>query len=180
MKTSNLIAGIGAAMLFTLSLLFQGRVHYYIKKERAAGYVTFESQSREVAYFDRMRVKEKIKVVFSQDSITSLRVHGPKELLDSIKTNVIQNTLQISLGSRTRTKDTIKVFVNTSTLNALELAGGYFENTGMLMADAFYLKMDKNSDCNLNLSSQRLEVDMAKESGLDLKGKTGHIIFINQ
>ncbi|MEM8926767.1 MAG: DUF2807 domain-containing protein [Bacteroidota bacterium] len=180
MKTSNLIAGIGAAVLFIMSLFFQGRVHYYIKKEKATGYGAFESQSREITHFDHLQVGKKIKVIFSQDSTTSLRVRGPKELLDSIKTHVIQNQLRISLGSGIRTRDTIKVFVHTTTLKELELVGGYFENKGMLKADEFHLKMNKDSDCNLNLAAQTLKVDMAKGSGLDLKGKTEYIIFINQ
>lgn len=180
MKTSNLIAGIGAAMLFILSLLFQGRVHYHIKKEKAAGYGVFESQTREIAHFDHLKVGKKIKVIFSQDSITNIRVWGPKVLLDSIKTHVIQKELQLSLGSGIRTKDTIKVFVNNNALKQLQLTGGYFENKGTLNVDEFRLQMDKDSDCNLHLNAETLEVDMAKGSGLDLTGKTEHIIFINQ
>ncbi len=180
MKTSNLIALIGAAMLIIMSLFFQGRVHYHIKKEKAAGYGTFKSQHRDIAHFDHLRVGKKIKVIFSQDSTTTLLVRGPKELLNSITTNVIQNELQITLGPRTRSKDTIKVFVNNNTLRRLTLAGGYFENKGVLNVREFQLKMDKDSDCALNLAAQTLEVDKAKGSGLHLKGETEQVIFINQ
>lgn len=180
MKTSNLIVLIGAAMLFVMSLFFQGRVHYHVKQERVAGYGATETQSRAIARFDRIQVGENIKVVFSQDSITTLNVQGPREVLDSIKTTVLQNELRISLESRRKTKDTIKVFVNNDNLSELVLTGGYFENKGMLRTEKFYLKMDKDSDCTLNLNAEILEVDLAKGAGLDLKGKTEQIIFINQ
>ncbi len=180
MKTSNLIAGIGAAVLFTMSLFFQGRVHYHVKKEKAAGYGTFESQLRQIAHFERIQVGKKIKVVFSQDSMTTLGIWGPKELLDSIQTHVVENELQITLSSRIKTKDTVKVFVHNNTLRELELMGGYFETKGILNTEEFHLTMDKDSNCNLNLAAQTLKVDLAKGSGLNLKGKTENIIFINQ
>lgn len=180
MKTSNLIAGIGAAVLFLMSLFFQGRVHYHVKKEKAAGYGTLESQLRQIGNFDRIHVGKKIKVIFSQDSTTTLRVWAPKELLDSIQTHVVENELQITLSSRIKAKDTIKVVVNNSTLSELELAGGYFETKGILNTEEFHLTMDKDSNCNLNLATQTLKADLAKGSGLNLKGKTENIIFINQ
>ncbi len=180
MKTSNLIVTIGAALLFFMSITFQARVHYHIKKERKAGYGALESQIRDIAQFDRLYIGKNIKVVYTQDSTTALNLQAPKEILDSITTNTIQNELKITMGSKIKAKDTITVFVSNNSLKQLELAGGYFENEGMLRTEKFHLIMDGKSDCELNLDVQILEVKMEKSATLNLKGKTDEIIFINQ
>jgi len=180
MKTSNLIATLAAALLFFMSMTFQSRVHYHVKKERKAGYGTLESQTREIARFNRLYVGEAIKVVFTQDSITRLKLQGPKEILDSITTNITQNELKVVLREKTRAMDSITVFVSNPGLNQLELAGGSFKNHGTLHAERFLLKMEGKSNCQLNLSAQVLEVTLEKSASLSLSGKTEHINFINQ
>ncbi|MEM8507516.1 MAG: DUF2807 domain-containing protein [Bacteroidota bacterium] len=180
MKTSNRIATIGVALLFFMSITFQARVHYHVKKERKAGYGALGSQIRDIAQFERLYIGKNIKVVYTQDSTTALRMRAPREILDSITTNTIQNKLKITMPAKIKTKDTITVFVSNNHLQQLELAGGYFENLGVLRTEKFQLTMDGKSDCQLNLDVQILEVKTAKSATLDLKGKTEEIIFINQ
>ncbi len=180
MKTSNLIVLIGVALLFALSLFFQGRVHYHVKKERAAGFGLFESQKRDIAHFDSIEVSDRIKVVFTQDSTTTLNVWGPSAFLDSIQTTVLDSKLQINLNAKIKTKDTITIAITNNSLSGLVLEHGYFENEATLNTEKIKLKMDKNSTCKLALRAKTLEVDMAKGAGLELNGKTEEIIFINQ
>lgn len=180
MKTSNLIALIGAALLFFMSVVFQTRIHYHIKKERKAGYGAMVSEIRDLAHFDRLYIDQKIKVVFIQDPTSALKVFAPREVLDSVITSVIDEELKVTMTRRMNTKDTVKVVVSNQTLEAIELVGGYFENQGTLNAERFHLKMDKNSDCSLKLNAKVLEISMDKNATLDLKGKTEDIRFINQ
>ena len=79
MKTSNLIALIGAALLFMMSLFFQGRVHYYVKKESATGYGVFENQTRNLTrFFNHIQAGEKIKVVFYTRLLDHFTGMGPQ------------------------------------------------------------------------------------------------------
>jgi len=180
MKTSNLIASIGAALLFFMSMTFQSRVHYHVKKERKAGYGALESQSREIAQFNQLYIGPAIKVVYTQDSIPRLTLEAPKEILDSITTTITQNKLKVGLSEKTKAMDSITVFVSNPSLNQLELDGGSFENQGTLLAEKFFLKMEGKSDCQLNLTAKALEIRKEKSATLDLSGKTEHINFINQ
>lgn len=180
MKTSNLIATIGAALLFVLSMTFQARVHYHVKNERKAGYGALASQTRKIAPFDQLYVGASIKVIYTQDSVPGLKVRGPKEILDSITTNIVQSQLKVMLGKKAKSMDSITVFVSNTGLKQLELAGGSFENKGVLHAEKFQLLMDGESDCALHLNAQILEVTKEKSATLNLKGKTEEINFINQ
>ena len=179
MKTSNLIALIGAALLFFMSIAFQSRIHYHVKKEKEAGYGSTVSETRDIGYFNRLYIDQKVKVVFTQDT-TSLKVHAPKEVLDSVYTSIQDETLKIHLTASLSAKDTVQIFLSNPALGALELVGGHFETQGTLKTETFYLKMDKNSSCSLHLNTKVLEVSKDKEALLNLKGKTEEINFINQ
>ncbi|NQZ43918.1 MAG: DUF2807 domain-containing protein [Flavobacteriaceae bacterium] len=180
MKTSNLIALGGVALLFMLSIAFQSRVHYHVKKERKAGFGARMTQDRPLDYFEGIRIEAPIHVVFTQDSIGSIAVSAPEEIIDSVTTQIVDRVLYLSLNGKKRGKDTILIKIHNPKLESLELTNGSFENSGTLQCTTFRLQMADKSHCRLRLDSPLLEVANEKGADLTLEGTTEQINFINQ
>ena len=94
MKKSNLILLCALGMAIFFSLVFQLTVHSNVRKGKSNEVaVKTMSESRDIPYFDKIVVKNRIKVIFRQNDTSSVLVEAPNYIIDSISTTVTNNEL---------------------------------------------------------------------------------------
>jgi len=178
MKKSNLILLIALGVLFLLTISFQLSVHGHIKKGKIEGVGVFISQNRDITSFTGLEVTGNIKVLFTQDTKTSLKIQAPKSAMDSIKTFVEYNTLRITKNIKTHGKDTVTVFISNPELKELTLQSKAFLNgMNLISGDTLNLTIKGKSKLNIHLDYNLINCKKDQESILDLKGDTKKINF---
>ncbi|MDT0605510.1 GIN domain-containing protein [Croceitalea rosinachiae] len=178
MKKSNLIILISLGILFLLTISFQLSVHNHIKKGEIEGVGLFVSQNRDLASFSKLEVTGKFKVLFRQDTITSLKIDAPKSTMDSIKTEVKNNQLRIYKSIKTHAKDTITVFISNPELEDLTIQSkAYLSSMNLISGDTISLSIKGKSKLNIHLDYNHINCTKDQTSILNLKGDTQKINF---
>lgn len=178
MKKSNLIILISLGILFLLTISFQLSVHSHIKKGKIDGVRAFISQNRDIASFERLEVTGNIKVLFKQDTITSLKIEAPKNAIDSIKTIIENNTLNVYKSIKIHAKDTITIFISNPKLEELTLQSkAYLTGMNLISGDTLDLSIKGKSKLNIHLDYNLINCNKDQESILNLKGDTKKINF---
>ncbi|WP_339141436.1 GIN domain-containing protein [Croceitalea sp. MTPC5] len=180
MKKSNSILIVAFAVLALFFLAFQLTFHTYVKKGEASGIGTYVSIERSLTSFTKLKVRDEVMVHYTQDTLTQLKVEAPKHLLDSLKTNVENNELTITIGEARVGNDSILLYINNHQLKTLEIGTeAYFESMDTLLGKALQLTVQDKGIAKLNLSYDSIHCRIAPDSEVVFKGTLKNIDFSN-
>lgn len=177
MKKSNLILlGALAAIVF-FSLIFQLSVHSYVKEGKANQKpVEVISQTREVSTFAEIKAEGPMKILFEQDVNPALEIMAPNYIVDSIRTKMTNQTLDIVVGSKLKKKDSIIVRIANPELRALTVGSNtHFETVGQISGTHLHLQFNENSSGNLDLKYDSLKHENNSTGTVILNGKVTSI-----
>ncbi|RDY61239.1 GIN domain-containing protein [Flagellimonas nanhaiensis] len=177
MKKSNLILLGGLASIFFFSLIFQLRVHSYVKEEKKnQKTVQIVLDKRDVPHFTSILAEGRMKVVFNQQSEQKLEIHAPNYVLDSISTKVANQILKIKLGKGLKKKDSIILHVSQEQLHGIALKSNvHFETVGQVYGDSISIDINDESSANLNLAFKHVAYGNSSSGEVNLKGEIATI-----
>ena len=181
MKKSNKIIIGAIAAVFIFSIAFQLKVNRYLRiAEPVKETVASISEERRIGNFNKIAVSHNIKVYFTQDSITHLKVQASENDIAHISTAVKNGELFIKRNKKTNNSSLVKVFVHNKQLEALKArSGAYFETKGTITGDALTLEFSSDTKANLDLSYTSVVCKAASGSEIKFKGNTSNIEFTN-
>lgn len=112
------------------------------------------TETRQIASFDGLIVKLDADTYFKQDSIYKLELHGQENILDEIKTDIINNNLQIRFrnsNTRIRTNDGLKIYVSGPNVRSFTVDGsGNLEATAPFTPANLNLHMKGSGHIKVN------------------------------
>ncbi len=182
MKTSNLVILIALGVLFLLAMSFQFSLSNYVRKVADPKYHgELTKRSYDLAEFQKIAVQGDLTVYFKQDSVFSIEIEAPSNLLDHIEVSVQEDELRLGKLESFKGNDSITAFVSSDKLEGLFLASGaYLKTVSQVEGNDLRLKFEANSDGMLHLSYENVECKAASGSHVQLQGKMGSLSFGNQ
>jgi hypothetical protein len=121
--------------LFCFSTIVSKAQGHSIQKEKP-----ITKQKRTISSFEKVEVSGGGRLYFHYAPVTSLELSGPGACFESIKTEVVANTLYINSGGALDDGCEVKIYVGTPALNEIRLKGG-----GSLKVEEGFPAVDKFS-----------------------------------
>lgn len=181
MKKSNLILLGALATILIFTLAFQLTVHHYVKednKNRAS--IKRESEERKTLAFKSIKANGPLRIHLSQNNLQKVRVEAPNQILDSIKTSVVKDTLFIETLKNVRERDSVVIEVILPLLSYLQLGDKcHVESKGVISGEELYLELLEHSSAQLQLQFERMLYSNSSDGVVDITGETKNIKIIS-
>jgi hypothetical protein len=164
-----------AGFLALLMLLFSSHA---LQAQRLSGSRAVAKESRDVTYFDAVRVSSAIDLVITQGEGFHVEVHADDNLLPYIQTSVRDGVLEIGLarGVSLRRYKEMKVYVSAPRFASLQASGSSdITARGDICGDALRIRASGSSDVRLNLDVKHLDIECSGSSDAILSGRAQSI-----
>ena len=169
-----------AILLF--SFIFQLSVHSYVKEGKAhSKAVQMLTQSRPLSHFTVIKVSGRLKILLEQQDTTVIQVNAPDYIIDSISTIIIDDTLDISVVSSLKKKDSIVLRISNAEYNGLQFSSeASVESVGPLSGANLDLKFSDQSSGKLELSYEQLNYRNTSTGSVHFNGKINQLNFMEE
>jgi len=145
---------------------------YINNVETISGNGKVVKQVREITGFSGLKVATGIDAVISQGDKESLTVEADENLLDYIKTEVVDGKLKIYSDKNIRNAKAKKVTIEFKKLNSIDISSaGNVEGNNTLITDELDIEMSSAGDLTLSLEADKLEISISSAGDAKLSGK---------
>ncbi|MBE9468797.1 MAG: DUF2807 domain-containing protein [Bacteroidetes bacterium] len=169
MKTSNKILLSGFLVAFVVTLIFMFYIKSNINEIKGDGQIITET--RQVAGFAGIKIKNRIKVKYIQDSKQKLIVTADNNLMELIKTEVKDDTLNIYTSKNYSFNDTIIVEISSNKINFINLSQkSEFKGLNKISGDTITFNLNSCSKLNADINFTCLNCNAISKSIVNLSG----------
>ena len=181
MKKSNLILFGALAAILIFTLVFQLTTHHYMKKEdRERTTATRVGEERSVASFKSIKSIGALSIVLVQDSLHKVRVEAPNHLIDSVRTNVVQDTLFVESKKNIKKRDSVLIYITLKSLKHLGLdTYSSIESKGSISGNELNLELKGQSTAKLLLNYEHMQYSNSSDGAVDVSGDIKNIKIVN-
>jgi hypothetical protein len=148
----------------------------YVGGKRVRGNGSIKTENISVDKFTDIEVHGAIDVKVKKDSITSVKVASDENLLPYIEISNHGNTLEIRTrsGYSLRPSDKLVVYVNTASLNHIDLTGATTISSDGKFNNGSPLSFDLSGACevNMDIACEKVDVKASGASDIRLRGET--------
>lgn len=143
---------------------------------------TIISIRRDIPDFYRLMVNAKVTVFLSTDAAPSLRITGPKDLLDRISTDVQEGWLVISHEGNFRQGDSVSIRVGVPRLLNIKLSGECrLQSEDSLHFEGLMMDVSGTSVAVMKFSAIQLNISCSGNSAVYLSGRAdGSVIRMEE
>lgn len=149
-------------LVLFLSILLVGCNSWGLK-----GSGNIKEEERNIAEFSKIDISGYFKVDVEFGETTSLKIITDDNFLPLIKTNVKNQTLEISTKKNLDSKEPIRIEISTPHLVQLECSGANNLNIVGIDEDQFYLEVSGACKVRLNGSVKTFKAEMSGATKLD-------------
>ena len=165
MKT---ILNVSAAIL-----ILAGTSCYFDSRESVYGNGEVVSEERMIEDFSGLKVSSGIDVIMKQGDRVSLLLEADENLHESIKTEVIDNTLKIYTSDKIRKARTMKVYLIYKNLNSIRISSaGDVRGENTLRTEKLSINLSSAGDLQLDLEADEVNCDISSSGDARLSGRT--------
>ena len=181
MKKSNLILFGALAAILVFTLIFQLTTHHYIKKEdRERTTATRVTEERTVASFKSIKSIGALSIVLVQDSLYKVQVEAPNHLIDSVRTDVVQDTLVIESKKNIKKRDSVVMHITLKSLEHLGLdTYSTIKSKGPISGNELNLELKGQSAAKLLLNYEHMQYSNSSDGTVDISGDIKNIKIVN-
>ncbi|MEM8846672.1 MAG: DUF2807 domain-containing protein [Bacteroidota bacterium] len=181
MKKSNLILFGALAAILIFTLVFQLTTHHYMKKEDGErAMATRISEERTVTTFKNIKSIGTLSIILVQDSLHKVQVEAPNHLIDSVRTNVVQDTLFIESKKNIKKRDSVLIHITLKSLEHLGLdTYSGIESKGSISGNELNLELQGQSAAKLLLNYEHMRYSNSSNGTVDISGDIKNIKIVN-
>lgn len=182
MKKSSLILWGALIAILLFSFIFQLSVHSYVKEGKALiKPVQMLTQNRQLAHFKAIKANGRLKIIMEQQDAVAIQVNAPDYIIDSIRTLIVDDILDISVVSSLKKKDSIVLRISNPEFHGLKLSSEVsVESVGILSGTNLDLKFSDKSSGKLELSYEQLNYSNTSTGSVNLNGKINQLNFMEE
>jgi len=145
---------------------------YFDNLETVSGNGKVVKQSRNVSGFSGLKVATGIDAVITQGERESLTVEADENLMDYIKTEVVDGKLKIYSDKNIRNAKEKKVYIEYKKLNSIDISSaGNVDGNNTLVTDELDIEMSSAGDLTLAMEADKLEISISSGGDAKLSGK---------
>jgi hypothetical protein len=138
------------------------------------GHVTEEI--RNIRDFNELKVSSGIDVFITQDNDISLRIEADENLMEHIKTEVLDDQLKIYTDVNIRMAKSKKVYLSYEELKSIRVSSaGDVKGKNTLHTKDLELKLSSAGDIRLDVIADEIEVQIGSSGNATLSGKTEYL-----
>ncbi|MFC2115020.1 head GIN domain-containing protein [Bacteroidota bacterium] len=131
------------------------------------------SEERSIGDFERLKVSSGIDVFIKQGTGVSLMLEADENLLDVIKTEVVDNTLKIYTSKNVRRSRSMKVYLVYEDLNSIRVSSaGDVRGENTLQTDKLNIDLSSAGDLELDLQADEVNCEISSSGDASLTGST--------
>jgi len=145
---------------------------YFDNLETVSGNGKVVKQSRNVPGFSGLKVATGIDAIITQGERESLTVEADENLMDYIKTEVVDGKLKIYSDKNIRNAKEKKVYIEYKKLNSIDISSaGDVDGNNTLVTDKLDIEMSSAGDLTLAMEADKLEISISSGGDAKLSGK---------
>jgi len=161
-------------MLTTLLICFTGSC-YFGNLESVSGNGKVIQQDRNVSGISGIKVATGIDAIITQGDAESLTVKADENLMDYIKTEVVDGILKIYTEKNIRHAKEKKVYLTYKKLNSIDISSaGDVQGNNTLVTDNLDIEMSSAGDLDLAVQADKVEITISSAGDASLSGKTNY------
>lgn len=131
-------------------------------------------ENRNVDPFTRIETSGSMKIVLSQDSLSSMRIVADDNIQKEIQTRVKGNTLLIDMDGSFCDSGPITIYLGSKTFEGIDASGALeIVSEGKLNVQDFTIDLQGSSKVKLDLNAANLMTSSSGSSEIILKGQAG-------
>ncbi len=154
-------------------LILAGTSCYFDSSEAVFGNGKVVSEERMIEDFEGLRVSSGIDVIMKQGDKISLLLEADENLHESIKTEVINNTLKIHTSGKIRKAKTMKVYLIYKDLNSIKVSSaGDVRGENTLRTEILSIDLSSAGDLRLDLEADEVNCNISSSGDARLSGTT--------
>ncbi|MEX0363344.1 MAG: DUF2807 domain-containing protein [Allomuricauda sp.] len=182
MKKSSLILWGALIAILLFSFIFQLSVHSYVKEGKALMKpVQMLTQNRQLGHFIAIKANGRLKILMEQQDTVAIQVNAPDYIIDSIGTLIVNDTLDITVASSLKKKDSIVLRISNPEYLGLHFSSeASVESVGTLSGANLDLKFSDKSSGKLELSYEQLNYNNTSTGSVQLNGKINQLNFMEE
>jgi len=132
------------------------------------------TESRDIGIFANIETSGSLKIVLSQDSISSVRILADDNIQDRIQTKLKGNTLRIDIDGNFCDADSITVYLSSKDYQKIESSGSVeVISEGKLNLNELEIELQGSSKIMLDLNVKSLKTSSSGSLEIELKGQSG-------
>lgn len=167
LKIGSFIVMLGALLALLLS-----SCNGYVQQSAEQ----FTPKKIEVAPFNKIELRGGFNAVITQSNESSLSIQANEENMKSIKTEVYNETLYVTLKMSSVSLKEIKLNIGINELTALKIEGGLNLNTnGKLELDELFLKVEGGANASLDLTANSINTEAKGAVNLEFNGRANDL-----
>jgi hypothetical protein len=144
---------------------------YYDFRETVFGSGNVVSEDREAGSFDRLKVSSGIDVFITQGEVESIKVIADDNLLEYIRTDVYDNTLNVTAKANIRKAKSKEVHLVYKKLREIDISSaGDVEGTNRMKADELNLDLSSAGDLVLEVEAISINCNISSAGDARLTG----------
>lgn len=133
-------------------------------------------ETRNIRNFDELKVSSGIDVFITQGDDVSLRLEADENLMEHIKTEVIDGKLKIFTDVNIRMAKSKKVYLSYEELESIHVSSaGDVKGKNTLHTKNLELKLSSAGDIRLDVIADEIEVHISSSGNATLSGKTENL-----
>ncbi len=149
---------------------------YFEPGETVLGNGNVIEEERDLADFDRLKVSSGIDVIIKQGSNVSLLVEADENLLEVIKTEVVDNTLKIYTSKNIRKSKSKQVYLVYENLNSIKVSSsGDVRGENTLETENLRIDLSSAGDLRLDLKADELDCNISSAGDARLSGEVNSL-----
>lgn len=130
---------------------------------------TATSQERNPGSFTGILMESPVKYYLNQGAAEAVRIEGPAEILEKVKTEVKNGILTFSFDNKY--SEDLRIYITARELNSIEISGAsVLEGQGIIKSPVFRLEASDAAMVNLELETGQLTSDISGAASVKLKG----------
>ncbi len=133
------------------------------------------TKSRDIGKFTEVETSGSLKIVLSQDSISSVRILADDNIQEEIQTRLSGNTLKIDIDGNFCDAGPVTIYLSSKDYQKIESSGSVeLLSKGKLNLNELDLELNGSSKVMLDLNVKSLRTNSSGSSEIVLKGQAGN------
>jgi len=134
------------------------------------------TEARDVSGIDGLKVSTGIDVVIKQGDKESLEIHADDNLMEHIKTEIVEGTLKIYTDKSIRQEKSLKAYLMYKDLNMLRItSAGDVTGENTLKTEKLRIDVSSAGDLKLDVEADEISLDISSSGDVRISGTAGYM-----
>lgn len=176
MKTSKILLLVALSFILLAIVVTISSIHIIDNKNSVEGSGNVTSEVRKITPVNRLEIKDRIRVNLEQSDEYNLVIEADSNLIELIKTEIVDSILIIELTEKVSSYHTLKADIKAKDLKNISVEGGArLQTINEFVTDDLDFSASSGSKFDLALNCKSLDCDISSGAHGSIMGRSGKL-----